>query len=169
MLFHLELNHSAVTTNAVACCHNHEAKVMPISMLMKLIHQDFYTYTDFFFLVSLPKVLLLKRNLFLSCKDKERPLFNAKYYTENFAKHWKTTKYFSWSLEAIIRGFQSQTYEPWNVMDSTFQSKLLLYETHVINHWKIIKHNIPHNVAWLQFTSLWCSHHPPLDNRILLN
>ena len=49
MLFHLELNHSAVTTNAVACCHNHEAKVMPISMLMKLIHQDFYTYTDFFF------------------------------------------------------------------------------------------------------------------------
>lgn len=60
MLFYLELNHSAVTAaNAVACCHNHEAKVRPISMLMKLIHQDFYTYTDFF-LVSLPKVLLLK-------------------------------------------------------------------------------------------------------------
>lgn len=49
MLFYLELNHSAVTTNAVACCHNQEAKVRPISMLMKLIHQDFYTYTDFFF------------------------------------------------------------------------------------------------------------------------
>ena len=46
-------------------------------MLMKLIHHDFYTYTDFFFLVSF-LALLLKRNIFLSFKDKERPLFNAK-------------------------------------------------------------------------------------------
>ena len=63
-------------------------------MLMKLIHQDFYTYTDFFFLVSLPKALLLKRNIFLSFKDKERPLFNAKYYTENFAKLLKDNQMF---------------------------------------------------------------------------
>lgn len=52
MLFYLELNHSAVTTSAVSCCHNHGAKIRPISMLMKLIHQDFYTYTDFFFFQS---------------------------------------------------------------------------------------------------------------------
>lgn len=134
--------HSAVTTSAVSCCHNPGAIVRPISMLMKLIHQDFYTYTDFF-LVSLPKALLLKRNIFLSFKDKERPLFNAKYYIENFAKLWKTTKCFSWSLEAITLGFHSQMYKPWNVMDSTFQSKFLLYKTHVIDHWKLIKHNIP--------------------------
>lgn len=55
MLFYLELNHSAVTTSAVSCCHNHGAKIRPISMLMKLIHQDFYTYTDFFFFSLLTK------------------------------------------------------------------------------------------------------------------
>lgn len=120
--FFLEPNHSAATTNTVSCWHNHGAKAKPSSMLIKLCHQDFYTYSDFFFQSPYQRPSFLKERFssYLLRLRKDH-LLHTKYNTENSEELWKTTKCFSWCLKAIITlGFHSQMYLPWNTTDKTF-------------------------------------------------
>ena len=141
--FYTEPNHSTATPSAVSCWHNHGAKAKPISMLTKLLHQDFYTYSDFF--QSPYQRHSFSKEIFSSypLRIRKDHLLNTKYYTENSEELWKTTKCFSWNLKAITLGFHSQMHLPWNVMDPTFQSKFLLYKTHVTDHRRLVKYNIP--------------------------